>query len=199
MKKAKKIATTVLAASLLVTATVSTTVAYLTSKDEVKNTFTVGDIVIDMDETDVDFSSDTDRDKFNKYHIIPGGEYEKDPIIHIGTSSEDCYVFVKVDNGIKSIELSDTETANNTIKSQMLANGWTLVEGETDVYKLNRVATKDDENIPVFESFKIREDVDNETLAQYADANVVVKAYAIQAEGFSSAEEAWIAAPTDWK
>lgn len=199
MKRAKRIVTIILAVVLLVTATVSTTVAYLTSSDEVKNTFTVGDIIIDMDEADIDDSSTGDRDKSNKYHLIPGGKYTKDPTIHIGTSSEDCYLFVKIDNGIEAIESVATETSSNTIKSQLTANGWTLVKGETDVYKFSRIATKDDVDIPVFESFRISDKVDNATLANYANANIIVKAYAIQSEGFASAEEAWAAAPSDWK
>ena len=43
---------------LLVAASVMGTMAYLTSKDEVKNTFTVGNIKINLDEAKVDQMGD---------------------------------------------------------------------------------------------------------------------------------------------
>ena len=54
MKKAKKALALVLCAVLLVAGSVMGTMAYLTSKDEVVNTFTVGKVGITLDEEDVD-------------------------------------------------------------------------------------------------------------------------------------------------
>ena len=96
MKKTKAILMA-LCAVLLVAASVMGTLAYLTSTDEVVNTFTVGNVVITMDETDFDNSTPTaERDKANVYHLLPGHEYVKDPIVHVDADSEDCYLFVEV-------------------------------------------------------------------------------------------------------
>ena len=104
MKKAKKVLLLALCAVLLVGATIAGTVAYLTSQTAVvKNTFTVGKVQILLDEKDVDTSNtSTDkasadgRDLANKYHLMPGGTYDKDPTVHVHVDSEDAYVRMKV-------------------------------------------------------------------------------------------------------
>ena len=104
MKKAKKVLLLALCAVLLVGATIAGTVAYLTSQTEVvKNTFTVGKVQILLDEKDVDTSNtSTDkasaagRDLANKYHLMPGGTYEKDPTVHVHVDSENAYIRMKV-------------------------------------------------------------------------------------------------------
>lgn len=198
MKKATKILALLLCAVLLVAGSVAGTLAYLTSQDEVTNTFTVGNVKITLDEKDVD-ESETDnedceagRDRKNEYHLLPGKEYIKDPTIHIDEDSEECYVFVKVENDLANIE------AATTIADQMTAKGWTVVDSENKIYAHEDVHSGKDENLDVvvFEKFTIKDEIDNDTLAEYADATIKVTAYAIQKEGFGSANEAWTNAGT---
>lgn len=173
-----------LCAVLLVVTTVFVTMAFLTSEDSVQNTFTVGEVTISLDELDVDDSdndgSTTDRDKANEYKLIPGKTYTKDPTIHVGANSEDCYLFVKVENGLVNAEAD----GSTTIAEQMKANGWTLVDGQTNIYVYKEVVTAETgANVVVFSSFTI----DGETVvADYKDAEINVTAYAIQAEGFEN-------------
>ena len=54
MKNMKKILTMMGVIALTAAIAIGGTLAYLTSTAEVKNTFTVGKVAIDMDETDVD-------------------------------------------------------------------------------------------------------------------------------------------------
>ena len=199
MKTKRKSLLLVLCAALLVTASVFGTMAYLTSQDEVVNTFTVGDVAITLDEADVDDSTaDAARDQANKYHLLPGHEYVKDPTVHVSTDSENCWIFVKVTNGIADIEAKTTETMDDgsdyaTIAEQMSANGWAVVEGTTDVYAYKDIVSADTD-VVVFEEFMISGTVDSDTLADYADKNITVTAYAIQADGFETAADAWAAA-----
>lgn len=177
-----------LCAVLLVVTTVFVTMAFLTSEDSVQNTFTVGEVTISLDELDVDDSdnddSTTDRDKANEYKLIPGKTYTKDPTIHVGAKSEPCYLFVKVENGLVNAEAD----GNTTIAEQMKSNGWTLVDGQTNIYVYKEVVTAETgANIVVFNSFTI----DGETaVADYKDAKINVTAYAIQAEGFENTAKA---------
>ncbi|MBP3341283.1 MAG: hypothetical protein J6K99_02010, partial [Peptococcaceae bacterium] len=100
MKKAKKVVALALCAVLLVVGSVTGTMAYLTSQDEVVNTFTVGNVVIKLDEKNVDGDKITvdgkeetpERDKSNDYKLIPGGTYVKDPTVHVEANSEPSYV-----------------------------------------------------------------------------------------------------------
>lgn len=89
-----------LCAVLLVAATVFTTVAYLTSKDEVKNTFTIGKVNIKLDEANVDEGGNViegdDRVKENSYKLLPGHTYTKDPTVTVLKGSEEAYVRMKV-------------------------------------------------------------------------------------------------------
>ena len=182
---------------MLVTASMLGTMAYLTSTDEVKNTFTVGSVAITLDETDVDNSTTgADRDRANSYKLLPGHEYKKDPTIHVDANSEDCFLFVKVENEIADIEKAGTEVAE-----QMAKNGWVTVEGQTKVYvyvgkttgATNPATVQAGTNVDVFEKLAIDGNVDNNTLNGYAGKTIKVTAYAVQKDGFEgkSAKEIW--------
>lgn len=197
MKKTSKALLLSLCAVLLVTASVLGTMAYLTSQDQVVNTFTVGNVAITLDEKDVDNSTpgENDRDKANAYKLMPGHNYEKDPIVHVDANSEDCYLFVKVVNEIANIE------AEKTVAQQMTEKGWVAVNAANGIYvyttdKTNPAVVTKGSNITVFENFTIAGNVDNTTLATYADKTITVNAYAIQADGFAgkTASEIWAAA-----
>lgn len=87
-------------AVLLVVASVFGTVAYMTSKDQVKNTFTVGKVAINLDEAKVTedgkLVEGADRVKENSYKLIPGLTYTKDPMVTVLDGSEASYVRMKV-------------------------------------------------------------------------------------------------------
>lgn len=190
MKSKKKVFVTVLCAAALVVASVLGTMAFLTSTDQVTNTFTVGKVAITLDETDVTPMGvqDTDaRVQGNEYKLIPGHTYIKDPTVHVDADSEDSWLFVKVDNGISDLEA----TGNTTIAEQMKAKGWTLVTGTTNVYAYAQKVTAG-QDIGVFDSFKIAGDA---TVAGNDAKTITIEAYAIQADGFGTAADAWTAAP----
>jgi len=111
------------------------TLAYLTSTDTVTNTFTVGKVQITLDEAPVDANGETtdgDRVKKNNYHLLPGHEYDKDPIVHFQPNSEASWLFVEVKNDISVIE--STETGYKSIVTQITENGWTALDGVAGVY-----------------------------------------------------------------
>ena len=192
MKTARKVLILALCAVLLVSATIMGTMAYLTSQAKVVNTFTVGSVAITLDETDVDGSAG--RDTKNAYKLLPGHTYTKDPIIHVASNSEDCYLFVKVVDEIADIQ--DTKT----VAAQMKEQGWEAVDGVENVYVYTvngeKTAVSAEANVTVFKSFKIKDDVTNTELAKYQDKTITVTAYAVQKDGFEgkTAAEIWNAA-----
>ena len=181
------------------------TLAYLTDTETAANVFTVGKVGITLDEANTDKDkvdgAIPERDTSNDYHLIPGQTYPKDPTIHVNADSEDCWLFVKVENGIAAIE-ADTEPEGTTdryleIEDQLKANGWNLLPGKTNIYTRTSPASAGD-NIVVFSEFKIDgSGVNNTYRAQYANADITVTAYAIQAAGFADAASAWTAG--NWK
>ncbi len=100
MKTRSKALLLTLCAVLLVTASVLGTLAFLTSTDEVKNTFTVGSVNITLDEakvkTDGTPVEGAARVKANEYHLLPGHTYTKDPTVTVKDGSESAYVRLKV-------------------------------------------------------------------------------------------------------
>ena len=195
MKTKSKALILTLCAVLLVAASVLGTMAYLTSTASVENTFTVGSVAITLDETDVDNSTaDANRDQANSYKLMPGHTYTKDPIVHVDSTSENCYLFVKVANEITAIE------GETTVAAQMTAKGWVAVDGVTGVYVYTQsnapAVVAGGSNVTVFDNFTISGTVDNATLATYNNKTITVTAYAIQADGFEgkTASQIWNAA-----
>ena len=107
MKISKRSLFSVIALVLTMSITAFGTVAYMTDSDTVANTFTVGNINIIVDETDVDNSQTgivtpgtediPARDQQNSYELIPGLVHVKDPTITIRSGSEECYVRFRVE------------------------------------------------------------------------------------------------------
>ena len=204
MKKARNIIALLLCAILLVGASVSGTVAYLTSDDEVVNTFTVGKVIITLDEKDVDNDNNKEdnvtvnnvtRDKANAYKLIPGQRYEKDPVIHVDPTSESCWVFVQVINGIAAFEAETTtgENAYNKIAIQIKNNGWNSLGGVDNVYYMEYTKNQSDKDLKVFQEFKLADKA--ESITGWGDINeettITVTGYAVQKEGFAEAIDAW--------
>lgn len=193
MKTRTKALLLVMSALLLIVSTVFATMAYLTSKTEkMTNTFSVGNVKITMDEADVDEYgvpvSPAARDMTNSYKIIPGHTYVKDPTIHVDPNSEDCWLFVKLVNPLEGI------IASKTLTEQMEENGWAIVDATHNVWAKTTKASAND-NIIVFSGFTIKGDV--ALAASYDD--ITIQAYAVQADGFSTAALAWASAPlAEW-
>lgn len=201
MKNAKKILALLLCAVLLVGASVMGTLAYMTAQDEVVNTFTVGkvslgdgDLESGLDEADVneygellnaegdvfkDGDTLADRVTANEYKLVPGHTYVKDPTIHVGADSEECYLFAKIDNGLG--ERADIA----------MVAGWTQI-GDTAYWKYaDKVAA--DADVTIFTSFTYADGATDTEIEEDKDENITVTAYAIQADGFDDVDDAWTA------
>ena len=201
MKNTKKALLALTCAVMLVVGSVMGTMAYLTSTDTVTNTFTVGKVVITLDEAKVDANGDkitgngAERVKANSYKLLPGHEYDKDPTVHVDANSENCYLFVKVTNNIANIE-----DATVNVAAQMDAKGWDVVDATNGIYVYadgngKPISVAKNTNVPVFDKIKVAGTVDNTTLAAYANKTIEVVAYAIQVDGFetTSVADIWTA------
>ena len=142
----KKILTTlalVVCAVALVIGSVAGTLAYLRVSVYVTNTFTYGKVAITLDESAVDeYGHKTQtgtRVIGNRYKLFPGTTYDKDPVIHVDPSTEDMFLFLKVDNGIAGLALTPEDASRlecKTIHQQLLDNGWKVYTNEAgDTYR----------------------------------------------------------------
>lgn len=185
-------------------ATLGGTFAYLTSTDTVTNTFTVGNVQITMDEAKVnlygkpvnadgqtkeeylDIEGNTEtgwvpaRTDGNQYKLIPGHTYTKDPTIYMDEKSEDAWLVVQIVNNLSEI---------TTITG---LNGWTVIDAVNGIYGYNTPVSAE-QSVEIFGSFSVSGTYDPDTTGttDYEGKTIEVTAYAIQKDGFSSAEAAW--------
>ena len=168
----KKTLALVLALTLLVAGVVGGTLAWLTDQTaEVKNTFTVGDINIDLTETNRD------------YKMVPGNKLDKDPTVIVKAESEACWLFVQV---TESTNLKDFIT-------YAIAEGWT--ELQDGVYYREVSASNADQTFSVLkgDAVTVNSDVTKEmlTATDFANPTLTFKAYAVQKDNVASASDAW--------
>lgn len=172
MKKALFI---MLSAALIVCATVAGTLAWLTDTTApVVNTFTVGDINIELKET----TGET-------YKMVPGIELVKDPTVTVKAGSEACWLFVKVE---KSGNFDSFMTFE-------MADGWIALSGHAGVYYRNVDATNADTGFDVLKDKKVMVlETVTKTMLEGAKTNaptLTFTAYAVQKDGINDAATAW--------
>ena len=191
MKTRSKALLLVLCAVLLAAVSVLGTVAYLTSDTQtITNTFTVGDINIELTET---------KPESKQAKIIPGVDIEKDPKVTVKANSEACWLFVEVKE--EGIFVADKVTYS-------IADGWTKGDGTnipTDVYyrSVNAVTADtyfyvlagnmDHPNGVVTVSENLTRAEINSIAAEARQPQLAITAYAVQHDGFSTAAAAWAA------
>lgn len=207
MKTARKILLPLLCAVLLVGASVAGTLAYLTSRDTVTNTFTVGKVEIELTESKVNEYGErvnSEGQKIdnnveptwvtgNEYKLIPGHTYKKDPHVEVKTGSEECYLFVKVENGLGAHATIHWET-----EPQEGQGIWNAVEEAEGYWVYSKTATAG-QKIQVFPSFTYGSNMTDTEIETDKDKKIVVTAYAIQADGITTKEAAWSALNTQLK
>ena len=110
----KQIIATTSAAALALTVGIGGTLAWLYDvTDPITNTFTVGNVTLSLAE-----SKGEGEGNNKSFTVSPGTSVAKDPKVTVGAGSDDCYVFVKVD-----------EVDNSNAISWNMRAGWTELEG----------------------------------------------------------------------
>lgn len=209
MKTRNKALLLTLCAVLLVTASVLGTMAYLTSQDTVTNTFTVGSVAIKLDEAkanpDGSLVPNAERVKANSYKLIPGHTYNKDPMVTVLKGSESSYIKMTV-TFTKAAQLDEIFAPNGADMTRIF-NGYDrtnwIAKGNTENaadntrtyefwYKEAVAAPDADVALDaLFDSITVPGSITNDQLKAIEGMTITVNAYAIQADGFTNAAEAW--------
>lgn len=155
----------------------------------ITNTFTYGDINIDLEETDSENDDDEDPTT-NTFIMPPGKPITKDPKV---TVLKDSWLFVELE---KSAIFDDFLTYE-------MAEGWTAVPNTTGVYYRTVDETVEDTEFYVIKNNQVlvKEEVTKEMLnalnAEGAENHptLVITAYAVQRDAdvaaIDTVEEAW--------
>ena len=185
MKARSKALLLALCAVLLVAVSVLGTMAYLTSTTRViTNTFTVGNINIELTET---------KPENKQAKIIPGIDIEKDPKVTVKANSEACWLFVEV-------KKEGTFVADKVMYS--IADGWTALTGVDGVYYREVGAVTADTDFYVLAGntahpngvVTVRDTLTKAEVDAITDKNqpkLTFTAYAVQKEGIDTAAAAW--------
>ena len=146
------------------------TLAWLVSQtDTVVNTFTYGDIDLELDETLTDEKGNpvdengnlipdgedpVKTEDGNTYEMMPGEEYLKDPEVTVLAGNEACWLFVKLtEEGLATITNADGSTDTYKFEDYLeydVVDEWTLlndVNGEAVYYRFVGEDTDDQEAV----------------------------------------------------
>ncbi len=159
--------------------TVAPTLSLLSaSSDPVVNYFSGGDIALKLDEAPVDISGkaiDGDRVQENRYKYMAGAVLDKDPTVTILQGSEDCYVYVCIENQLPS----------NLFAINVDEESWILVASAGD-YCVYRYATvveySDSDQVlnPVFTTVTVSTALTPEDVTELGTRTITVTAFAVQ-------------------
>lgn len=185
MKKIKRIRPLIIlfVIIMLLITSVSGTIAWLKSKSNTLfDTFTYGDINIEITET---------KEDSNNYELYPGKEIKKDTIITVNALSEDCYVFIKID---ETINLGDYITYS-------LVESWKQLEDFDNVYYREVSKSDSDQTFSIIKDniLKVKSDLTKVSLNALNENNypkLTITGYAIQRnsdlEGINTPGDAWL-------
>lgn len=172
----KKKVLSIVAVVLVLCCAIGGTLAWLTDKtDPVVNTFTVGDINIEL----------TESENLN-LKMVPGNTITKDPKVTVQANSEACWLFVKVE---KSANFDSFMTYD-------MADGWTELPSVTGVYYREVAATTAATDFSVLkgDSVSVKDTVtkaDLNALTQNTFPTLTFTAYAVQKDNVADAATAW--------
>ena len=212
MKK-KSILMAAIAVMLVAVLVVGGTLAYFTDTKSATNTFTMGNVAITLDETDVN-NPDARTTKGNTYNVYPGQTVKKDPIVH-NTGKNAAYIRATVNvsnwmNLVAAYYPDFKETfSNDGYKAALnllvgeLGEGWSVVDvvkgdtftiGQFDakfILKYDGTLAAGSETTPMFTQVMVPAGLDNANASTFS--SVKVQAQAIQADGFGTWEAAFTA------
>ena len=209
----KRFVAILLCVTLVALAAIGATFAYLTSTATVNNTFTMGNVKITLDETNVNDPTGA-RVTSNEYNVYPGAVVTKDPIVH-NTGKNAAYIraTVNVSNWMNLVaayypDFKETfpndgyKAALNLLVGE-LGEGWSVVGvtagdsfigGAIDakfILKYDGKLAAGENTTAMFQTVTIPAGIDNANTESFKGVKVV--AQAIQADGFDTWEAAFAA------
>ena len=209
----KRFVAILLCVTLVALAAIGATFAYLTDTKSVNNTFTMGNVAIKLDETNVNDPTG-DRVTSNAYNVYPGAVVKKDPVVH-NTGKNAAYIraTVNVSNWMNLVgayypDFKETfpndgyKAALNLLVGE-LGKGWSVVGVEAgDTFTIGQFDAKfilkyegtlaaGADTTAMFQTVTIPAGIDNANTDSFKEVKVV--AQAIQADGFDTWEDAFAA------
>lgn len=208
----KKFLAMLLAVVLIIGVSVSGTLAWLTSTtQEVTNTFTAGDVAIDLWETKVVDGETVKVQARDDYKLIPGTALDKDPTVQVRDGSENCWLFVKVSEVNWPEWGHNKDSKGNEMLAYSIDSAWTSLDGVSGVYYIaatgayeNGVPAGAKLNVLTGKTVTVSDEVTKAMMNQISNEagqkpQLNFVAYAVQFDNVNSAADAWAAIPANEK
>ena len=207
----KRFVAILLCVTLVALAAIGATFAYLTDTKTVNNTFTMGNVAIKLDETNVNDPTG-DRVTSNAYSVYPGAVVTKDPIVH-NTGKNAAYIraTINVENWMNNCAAYYPEFGiaypsagyeqSLLLLVDALGDGWSIVGVEAGkpfemgnfsakfILKYDGTLASGADTAAMFNKVKVPAGIKNGN----DFGAITVVAQAIQADGFDTWEAAFAA------
>ena len=169
----KKLIVLTAAFLLVIGAAVAGTVAWLTDSTQTEvNTFTVGNIDIELAETT------------SNYKMVPGQTIAKDPKVSVKAGSEACWLFIKVEEGNKVADFID----------YTIDPSWTKLEDGVYYREVAAADTVQEFSVLKDNQVTVKSTVTKtmmDGITEQTKPTLSFTAYAVQKAGINTVADAW--------
>ena len=191
MKK-RNVLTLLLALVLVAAIAVGSTLAYFTSQDDTSNTFTMGKVEINLDESD-DEGVTWEEDGLEYSAVLPGNVENKIARVTVDEDSEDCYLMMTVEVAVAedtTLTSADIAALYGAIVDAIDDEAWTVTtENDGTLKCVYNGSLTAEEEVRLFETITIPTSFGNNTAGQSFE--IVLNAYAIQADNLELSDVDW--------
>lgn len=201
-KRGAKSLAVILAAVLTVGCVAGGTLAWLTATtDPISNTFVVGNIELELEETKGISAGEGGEVKF-----VPGQTWEKDTTVTVKGGSEGCYLFLHIEEVDNTLPNSSEA---KVIQWNFKSDGWTALEDHEGYYYRTVDHSESDANFKLIADDKltVNPNVTKELVANMRKPSLSFTAAAIQHgylpdknnDGIVNVMDAWELLPETFK
>ena len=191
--KRRNVLTLVLALVLVAALAVGGTLAYFTDSDDASNTFTMGKVDINLQESngpDAEGNETWVEDGLSYTEVLPGDTQVKKARVTVAGDSADCYVMVNVAITTESTQLTEQNIADlyTAIRNEIDTTKWTVtVNADKTLQCVYKEVAHANDVLSLFNQITIPgESFKNNTANQ--SFNIVLNAYAIQSENVGAVD-----------
>lgn len=128
--KNKKFVGLLVAVGLIAAVGIGSTLAYFTSRDDIQNVFTLGNVGISLSETSNEDGAEILETGIEFFDVLPGQTISKKPVVTVNDDSQPCYIRIKLELSAEPVETrvaGITEANMDALEAGLvLGKGWTL-------------------------------------------------------------------------
>lgn len=156
----KRLATIVVSVLAIAVLAIGSTLAYFTSNDKAGNSFVMGNVKIDLKESQDDGTTWVDKG-LTYDQVMPGSTMNKLAVVNVDPTSEDCYIRVKMTVTTTGISDADKALLITAINTEAAAHDF--VAGTDGYYYFKNSTAHAGDSLTFLNSFVIPTSIGNDS------------------------------------